>query len=96
MGKKMKDLFRFAIAFWHTFRLTGSDQFGSATIKRSWDDGSDSMENALRRVDAAFEFFQKLGAEFYCFHDTDVAPEGKTLQESEANFQKVVDRMVEK
>lgn len=94
MGQKMKDIFRFSVAFWHTFRHTGQDQFGSCTIKREWDDGSDSLENALRRVDAAFELFQKLGVQYYCFHDVDVAPEGKTLQETEEILTKVTDHML--
>lgn len=81
-GQKLKDLLRFSVCYWHTFRGTGSDPFGAATLLRPWDDGSESLANALRRVEVAFEFFTKLGVEYYCFHDRDVAPEGKTLAES--------------
>jgi len=95
-GKTMRDLFRFSVAYWHTFRGTGSDPFGSATLKRPWDDGTNSVENALKRVDVAFEFISKLGADFYCFHDRDVSPEGDTLQQSNANLDRVVARLKEK
>ncbi|OYW14577.1 MAG: xylose isomerase, partial [Planctomycetales bacterium 12-60-4] len=88
-GRTMKDLFRFAIAYWHTFRGTGSDPFGAPTMVRPWDDGSNSLENAKRRVEVAFEFMSKLQAPFYCFHDRDVAPEGATLAESNKNLDAV-------
>ena len=89
-GKTMKDHFRFAVAYWHTFRGTGSDPFGPGTAIRPWDDGSNSIENAQRRARVAFEFMEKLGAPFYCFHDRDVAPEGKSLKETNANLDAVV------
>src|SRR5215471_14360381 len=89
-GKTMKDQLRFAVVYWHTFRGTGSDPFGAATMLRPWDDGSDSVENAQRRARVAFEFIDKLGAPFYAFHDRDVAPEGKTLAESNKNLDAVV------
>ncbi|MCA9117642.1 MAG: xylose isomerase, partial [Planctomycetaceae bacterium] len=75
-GKTMKDHLRFSVCYWHTFRGTGADPFGAGTLQRPWDDGTDSVDNARRRVDVAFEFIEKLGAPFYCFHDRDVAPEG--------------------
>jgi len=89
-GKKMKDHLRFAVAFWHAFRNVCADPFGAGTRQMPWDDGSDSLQNAKNRVRAAFEFFEKLGVEFYCFHDRDVAPEGATLAESSANLDEVV------
>lgn len=89
-GKTMQEQLRFAVVYWHTFRGTGSDPFGSATMVRPWDDGSDSVENAQRRARVAFEFIEKLGAPFYAFHDRDVAPEGKTVAESNKNFDAVV------
>jgi len=95
-GKTMRDLFRFSVAYWHTFRGTGSDPFGSATLKRPWDDGTNSVENALKRVDVAFEFISKLGADFYCFHDRDISPEGETLRQSNANLDQIVARLKEK
>ncbi|HMC09851.1 MAG TPA: xylose isomerase, partial [Pirellulaceae bacterium] len=81
---------RFTVVYWHTFRGTGSDPFGSATMQRPWEDGTDSVENAIRRARVAFEFIEKLGAPFYAFHDRDVAPEGKTLAESNKNLDAVV------
>ena len=95
-GQTMKDLLRFSVCYWHTFRGTGADPFGPGTSFKPWDDGSDSVENAIKRVDVAFEFMQKLGVEYYCFHDRDVAPEGKTLQESNAILDKVVAKLKEK
>ena len=88
-GKTMRDHMRFAVVYWHTFRGTGSDPFGPGTMLRPWDDGSNSVANAQNRVRAAFEFIQKLGAPFYCWHDRDVAPEGKTLRETNKNFDAV-------
>ena len=75
-GKTMKDHFRFAVAYWHTFRGTGSDPFGPGTMLRPWEGPVDTVENAINRVRVAFEFMEKLGVPFYCFHDRDVAPEG--------------------
>ena len=89
-GKAMKDHLRFAVAYWHTMRGTGGDPFGPGTAMRPWEDGSDSVANAQNRVRAAFEFIEKLGAPFYCFHDRDVAPEGKTLRETNRNLDAVV------
>jgi xylose isomerase len=89
-GKKMKDHLRFAVAYWHAFRNGGKDPFGDNTRQMPWDDGSDSITNAQNRVRAAFEFFEKLGVEYYCFHDRDVAPEGKTLRETNNNLNAVV------
>jgi xylose isomerase len=89
-GKPMKEHFRFAVAYWHTMRGSGVDPFGPGCALRPWEDGSDSVEMAIKRVRVFFEFLTKLGAEFYCFHDRDVAPEGKNLRETNANLDKVV------
>ncbi len=89
-GKPMKEHLRFSVVYWHTFRGTGADPFGVATMERPWDDGSDSLENAERRVRVAFEFFAKLGVPFYAFHDRDVAPEGTTLAETNRNLDRIV------
>lgn len=94
-GKSMRDWLRFSVCYWHTFRGTGSDPFGAPTLLRPWDDGTESVENAVRRVDAAFEFIQKLDVDYYCFHDRDVAPEGKTLAESNRNLDVVVKALAE-
>jgi len=94
-GRTMGEHLRFTVVYWHTFRGTGSDPFGSATMQRPWDDGSDSVENATRRARVAFEFIEKLGAPFYAFHDRDVAPEGRTLAESNKNLDAVVNVLKE-
>ena len=88
-GKTMRDPLRFAVVYWHTFRGTGSDPFGAGTMQRPWDDGSNSVSNAQNRARVAFEFIQKLGAPYYCWHDRDVAPEGKSLRETNKNFDAV-------
>lgn len=90
-GKLMKDHFRYAIAYWHTFCNRGDDPFGGGTQPLSWLDGSDPMEVAKNKLDAAFEFITKLGVSFYCFHDRDMAPEGYNVKESERNLKELVD-----
>ncbi|NMC18903.1 MAG: xylose isomerase [Thermogutta sp.] len=89
-GKPMKDHFRFSVAFWHTMRGTGADPFGPGTMLRPWESGQDTVENAVNRIRVFFEFCEKLGSPFFCFHDRDVAPEGKTLAESNKNLDAVV------
>src|ERR1043166_2190676 len=89
-GQTMRDQLRFSVCYWHTFRNQLSDPFGVGTALRPWDDGSNSVANAQRRVRVAFEFIEKLGAPFYCFHDRDVAPEGATLRETNRNLDAVV------
>jgi len=91
-GTTMKEHMRFSVVYWHTFRGTGLDPFGSPTMERPWEDGTDSVENAIRRARVAFE---KLGAPYYAFHDRDVAPEGETLAESNKNLDAVVDVLEE-
>lgn len=90
-GKKMRDHMRFGVAYWHTMRNSLSDPFGAGTAQRPWDDGTDSILNAQNRARVCFEFMDKLGVDYYCFHDRDVAPEGKTLAESNANLDAVAD-----
>ena len=70
-GKSMHDHLRFSVAYWHSFRATGTDPFGSATMLRPWDNGDESVDNAIKRVHVAFEFMEKLGVPYYCFHDRD-------------------------
>jgi xylose isomerase len=94
-GKSMKDHLRFSIVYWHTMRGTGSDPFGPGTAIRPWDDGSNSVENALRRVEVAFEIFQKLDAPYYAFHDRDVSPEGSSLRETNAIFDRISNSLKE-
>ena len=88
-GKTMKEHLRFSVVYWHTFRNPLSDPFGVGTAFRPWDDGSESVKNAQKRVRAAFEFIEKLGAPYYAFHDRDVAPEGKSLAASNKNLDAV-------
>ncbi len=94
-GRSMQDWLRFAVCYWHTFRGDGTDPFGAPTLQRPWDDGSNSVDNALKRVDVAFEFMSKLGAPFYCFHDRDVAPEGSSLAATNRNLDAIVARLKE-
>ncbi len=94
-GKTMKEHLRFSVVYWHTMRGTGSDPFGPGTAVRPWDDGSNSVENAVKRAEVAFEIFQKLDAPYYAFHDRDVAPEGTSLRETNANFDTVAKALQE-
>ncbi len=89
-GKKMKDHLRFAVAYWHSFCNTGDDPFGPGTHRFPWANAVDPLAQAEARVDAAFEFFTKLGVDYYCFHDRDMAPEGSTVAESEKNLKHLV------
>lgn len=91
LGKSMQEHLRFAVAYWHNFGWGGSDVFGTGTFEHEWLKSSNSMEAAYVKADAAFEFFTKLGAPYYCFHDVDVAPEGNSLKEYVNNFQTMVD-----
>jgi xylose isomerase len=75
-GKKMSEHLKFAVCYWHTLRGTGSDPFGGASFERPWGTESDPLAAAESTLEAAFEFFVKLGVDYYCFHDRDVAPEG--------------------
>jgi xylose isomerase len=89
-GKTMEEHLRFAVAYWHTFCGGGGDPFGPGTRKYAWDTGNTPMDSARMKVDAAFEFFTKLDVPYYCFHDRDMAPEGDSVSESEANLQALV------
>ena len=81
-GKPMKEHLRFATAYWHTFCGTGGDPFGPGTKIYPWDKKNDPILSAHQRLDAAFEFFTKLGTEFFCFHDRDMSPEGENVEET--------------
>ena len=95
-GKKMKDWLRFGVAWWHTFDQELVDPFGTGTAHRPWyGKYSNPLDEALAKVDYAFEFFTKLGVEYFCFHDRDIAPEGDTLRETDKNLDKVVDKIEE-
>ena len=88
-GKKMKDHLRFAIAYWHSFCGDGSDPFGNATRFYPWKDVKDNDERTKQRLEAAFEFFTKIGAGFYCFHDTDIVGDGSVF-EIEKRLDKII------
>ena len=88
--KTMAEHLRFSVAYWHTFKGTGMDPFGAATFRRPWNMGKTPMEQAENTLQAAFEFVQKLGVSFYCFHDRDLAPEGETFSESCQNLETMV------
>ena len=92
MGKSMEDQLRFGVCYWHSFNWPGSDIFGVGTFDRPWLDPSmEPMAAAHMKMDAAFEFFEKLGAPFFSFHDRDIAPEGATFAESCANLDEMID-----
>lgn len=89
-GMTMKDHFRFAVAYWHSFCNENGDPFGTGTRDFPWNKSLDPLENAKFRLEAAFELITKLGVPYYCFHDRDLAPEGKTVTESENNLSELV------
>ena len=92
-GKTMAEWLRFGVAYGHTFNQRLVDPFGDGTAQRPFDRYTDPMELALAKVDYAFDFYTKLGVQYFCFHDRDLAPEGDTLRESNKNLDKVVDRI---
>jgi len=89
--KTMKDHLRFAVAYWHTFQGRGGDPFGEGTAERTWDDISDPMDLAKAKVEANFEFCEKLGVPFFCFHDRDIAPEADNLKETNKRLDVIVE-----
>jgi xylose isomerase len=91
LGKRMEEHLRFAVCYWHSFCWNGLDPFGGDTFQRPWHHMPDLIAAARMKADVAFDFFSKLGAPYYCFHDRDVAPEGATPQESVNNFRTMVD-----
>ena len=93
-GKTMKEHCRFAAAYWHVMRNGLSDPFGGPTALMPWDDQSDSVSNALKRADVFFEFLDKIGIDYYCWHDRDIAPELGDLAKSNAALEKVTDHLL--
>ena len=96
MGKPMKEWMRFAMAWWHTLCADGSDPFGGPTIHHPWSKGTDAVSKAKYKMDAGFEFMQKMGFEYYCFHDTDLVDPADNWRAYEKNLQAVVDYAKEK
>lgn len=96
LGKPLKDHLRFAVAYWHSLAMTGSDPFGGQTIFRPWMETGDAIAQAKAKADAAFDLFRVLDLPFYCFHDADVAPGADTLADTLKNFHTIVDYLEQK
>lgn len=96
LGKRMEDHLRFAVAYWHSFTWPGGDPFGGETFLRPWMHGTDELALARAKADVAFELFDILDVPFFAFHDRDIAPEGKTLAESNANVRAIADIFAKK
>ena len=96
MGKTMKEHFRFAIAYWHSFCGQGGDPFGPGTQQFPWDQSSDPIQRAKDKADAAFEFITTMGSQYYCFHDTDLVDEAPTLAENEKRLQTLAEYLATK
>jgi len=96
LGKPLKDHLRFAVAYWHSLAMQGSDPFGSATMLRPWFAPGDPIAQAKVKADAAFELFRVLDLPFFCWHDADIAPAGDNLADTLKNFQRMVDYLEEK
>lgn len=96
LGKKMKDWLKFSMAWWHTLCAEGADQFGGGTKTFPWNEATDPMQAAKDKVDAGFEFMQKIGIEYYCFHDVDLVSEASSISEYEKNLKEIVAYLKEK
>ena len=96
LGKPLREHLRFAVAYWHSLTMNGSDPFGAPTIVRPWMTGSDGMQQAKDKADAAFDLFRVLGLPFFCFHDRDIVPEGDDLKATIANLHTLADYLQKK
>ncbi len=96
LGKPLGEHLRFAVAYWHSFAMTGSDPFGGPTIHRPWMEPGDPIAQAKVKADAAFELFRVLDLPFFCFHDADIAPSEETLAGTLRNLHTMVDYLGEK
>ena len=96
LGKPMKDWLKFSMAWWHTLCAEGADQFGGCTKTFPWNEAACPVQAAKDKVDAGFEFMQKIGIEYYCFHDVDLVNEGASVEEYEARLKEVVAYLKEK
>jgi xylose isomerase len=90
-SKTMGEHLRFSVAYWHTMMGTGSDMFGGPSFERPWHKATNPMDRAKKTMEAAFELFQKLGIDFYCFHDRDIAPEGASFSKTCKNLEAMVE-----
>lgn len=96
MGKTMKDWLRFAMAWWHTLGQASGDQFGGQTRSYEWDKADTALQRAKDKADAGFEIMERLGINFFCFHDVDLIEEGDTIEEYEERMQQITDYLKEK
>lgn len=96
LGKTMAEWLKFSMAWWHTLCAEGADQFGVGTKTFPWNGAACPIQAAKDKVDAGFEFMQKIGIEYYCFHDVDLVDEGANVEEYEANLKQIVAYLKEK
>ncbi len=96
LGKTMAEWLKFSMAWWHTLCAEGADQFGGGTKTFPWNGAACPIQAAKDKVDAGFEFMQKMGIEYYCFHDVDLVDEGANVEEYEARLKEVVSYLKEK
>ena len=96
LGKTMAEWLKFSMAWWHTLCAEGADQFGGGTKTFPWNGAACPVQAAKDKVDAGFEFMQKMGIEYYCFHDVDLVDEGANVEEYEARLKEVVAYLKEK
>lgn len=96
LGKKMSEHLPFAMAWWHNLCANGTDMFGTGTADKSFGSALGTMEHAHKKVDAGFEFMQKLGIEYFCFHDVDIAPEDQDINKWQKNLDEISDHILEK
>ena len=90
LGKSLKEHLRFAICYWHTFTWPGLDPFGGPTIERPWMNSGEPIKMAEIKLDAAFDFFNKIKTPYFCFHDRDLSPEGSNFLETKKNFDHMI------
>ncbi len=96
LGKTMKEHLPFAMAWWHNLGAAGTDMFGRDTADKSFGAEKGTMEHAKAKVDAGFEFMQKLGVEYFCFHDVDLVPESDDINETNARLDEITDYILKK
>ena len=96
LGKPMKEHLPFAMAWWHNLCNAGKDMFGVATADKTFGADEDDMGRAFRKVDAGFEFMQKVGIEYFCFHDVDLVPEAEDINETNRRLDEISDYMLAK
>ena len=96
LGKTLEEHLRMAVCYWHTFNWPGGDPFGGQTFLRPWMEAGDKIEQAKDKLNNAFDFFEKLGIPYFCFHDVDVAPEGKSFSETEKIQKTIIDEISKK